>query len=258
MVSLRRIWPIATNTLREALRNRLLYTLLFFAVALIGFSILIASLSYVEGERIIQDLGLASIRLFSVGIAIFVGIGLIHGEVERRTIYTILAKPVRRSEFLLGKFLGLLLAVWLQLGLMSLAFAGVSLLVGAGLDLGYAAALGLVGVELMVVVAVATLFSSFTAPMLAALFSLGIYALGHLSRNLYFLGQESDAEGVREVATFIYRVLPDLETFNLSIQAVHGLAISGAEVGWAILYGAAYSAALLVLATFIFERRDLD
>ena len=258
MLSFRRIWPIATNTLREALRNRLLYTLLFFAVALIGFSILIASLSYVEGERIIQDLGLASIRLFSVGIAIFVGIGLIHGEVERRTIYTILAKPVRRSEFLLGKFLGLLLAVWLQLGLMSLAFAGVSLLVGADLDLGYAAALGLVGVELMVVVAVATLFSSFTAPMLAALFSLGIYALGHLSRNLYFLGQESDAEGVREVATFIYRVLPDLETFNLSIQAVHGLEISGAEVGWAILYGAAYSAALLVLATFIFERRDLD
>ncbi len=258
MLSFRRIWPIATNTLREALRNRLLYTLLFFAVALIGFSILIASLSYVEGERIIQDLGLASIRLFSVGIAIFVGIGLIHGEVERRTIYTILAKPVRRSEFLLGKFLGLLLAVWLQLGLMSLAFAGVSLLVGADLDLGYAAALGLVGVELMVVVAVATLFSSFTAPMLAALFSLGIYALGHLSRNLYFLGQESDAEGVREVATFIYRVLPDLETFNLSIQAVHGLAISGAEVGWAILYGAAYSAALLILATFIFERRDLD
>ena len=97
MVSLRRIWPIATNTLREALRSRLLYTLLFFAVGLIGFSILVASLSYVEGERIIQDLGLASIRLFSVGIAIFVGIGLIHGEVDRRTIYTILAKPVRRS-----------------------------------------------------------------------------------------------------------------------------------------------------------------
>ncbi|MCS5637944.1 MAG: ABC transporter permease subunit, partial [Myxococcota bacterium] len=179
-------------------------------------------------------------------------------EVDRRTIYTILAKPVRRSEFLLGKFLGLLLTVWLQLGLMSLAFAGVSLLVGAPLDLGYAAALGLVGVELMVVVAVATLFSSFTTPTLAALFSLGIYALGHLSRNLYFLGQESDAEGVRGVATFIYRALPDLETFNLSVQAVHGLAISGAQVGWAILYGAAYSVALLLLATFIFERRDLE
>ena len=258
MVSLRRIWPIATNTLREALRSRLLYTLLFYAVGLIGFSILVASLSYVEGERIIQDLGLASIRLFSVGIAIFVGIGLIHGEVDRRTIYTILAKPVRRSEFLLGKFLGLLLAVWLQLGLMSVAFAGVSLGVGAPLDLGYAAALGLVGIELMVVVAVATLFSAFTTPMLAALFSLGIYVLGHLSRNLYFLGQDSDAEGVRSVATFLYRVLPDLETFNLSIQAVHGLAIPASQVGWAILYGAAYSAALLLLAAFVFERRDLE
>jgi len=258
MVSLHRIWPIATNTLREALRSRLLYTLLFFAVGLIGFSILVASLSYVEGERIIQDLGLASIRLFSVGIAIFVGIGLIHGEVDRRTIYTILAKPVRRSEFLLGKFLGLLLAVWLQLGLMSVAFAGVSLGVGAPLDLGYAAALGLVGIELMVVVAVATLFSAFTTPMLAALFSLGIYVLGHLSRNLYFLGQDSDAEGVRSVATFLYRVLPDLETFNLSIQAVHGLAIPASQVGWAILYGAAYSAALLLLAAFVFERRDLE
>ena len=134
MNSVGRIWPIAMNTLREAIRHRLLYTLLFFAVTMIGFSVLIASLSYVEGERIIQDIGLASIRLFSVGIAIFVGIGLIHGEVDRRTIYTILSKPVTRSEFLLGKFIGLLLTVWLQLCLMALAFAAVSLLAGAPLD----------------------------------------------------------------------------------------------------------------------------
>jgi ABC-type transport system involved in multi-copper enzyme maturation permease subunit len=219
---------------------------------------LIASLSYVEGERIIQDIGLASIRLFSVGIAIFVGIGLIHGEVDRRTIYTILSKPVTRSEFLLGKFIGLLLTVWLQLCLMALAFAAVSLLAGAPLDLGYAAALFLVGVELMVVVAVATLFSSFSTPMLSAFFTLGIYALGHLSRNLYFLGQESEVENVRRAATLIYRLLPDLETFNLSIQAVHALPIPAAEVGWALLYGLAYTTALLALAAYIFNRRDLE
>ncbi|MCS5638671.1 MAG: ABC transporter permease [Myxococcota bacterium] len=256
--SLGRIVPIAINTLREAVRNRLLYTLLFFAVAMIGFSVLIASLSYVEGERIIQDMGLASIRLFSVGIAIFVGIGLIHGEVERRTIYTILSKPVTRSEFLLGKFWGLLVTVWIQLVLMALAFAAVSLLVGAGLHLGHAAALFLVGVELMVIVAVATLFSSFTTPMLSALFTLGIYALGHLSRNLYFLGQQSDAESVQRAASLIYRVLPDLESFNLSLEAAHGLPISGGDVTLATLYGVAYSAALLVLAAFIFHRRDLE
>ncbi len=258
MNSVGRIWPIAMNTLREAIRHRLLYTLLFFAVTMIGFSVLIASLSYVEGERIIQDIGLASIRLFSVGIAIFVGIGLIHGEVDRRTIYTILSKPVTRSEFLLGKFIGLLLTVWLQLCLMALAFAAVSLLAGAPLDLGYAAALFLVGIELMVVVAVATLFSSFSTPMLSAFFTLGIYALGHLSRNLYFLGQESEVENVRRAATLIYRLLPDLETFNLSIQAVHALPIPAAEVGWALLYGLAYTTALLALAAYIFNRRDLE
>ncbi|MDG2335136.1 MAG: ABC transporter permease [Myxococcota bacterium] len=256
--SLQRIWPIATNTVREAIRHRLLYTLLFFAVTMIGVAVLIASLSYVEGERIIQDIGLASIRLFSVGIAIFVGIGLIHGEVDRRTIYTILAKPVTRAEFLLGKFVGLLLTVWLQLLLMGLAFVGVSLLVGAPLDLGYAAALFLVGIELMVIVAVATLFSSFSTPMLSAFFTLGIYALGHLSRNLYFLGQEADVENVRRAATFLYRVLPDLETFNVSIQAVHGLPIPATEVGWAVLYGLAYTTALLSLAIYIFHRRDLE
>ena len=258
MNSVGRIWPIAMNTLREAIRHRLLYTLLFFAVTMIGFSVLIASLSYVEGERIIQDIGLASIRLFSVGIAIFVGIGLIHGEVDRRTIYTILSKPVTRSEFLLGKFIGLLLTVWLQLCLMALAFAAVSLLAGAPLDLGYAAALFLVGIELMVVVAVATLFSSFSTPMLSAFFTLGIYALGHLSRNLYFLGQESEVDNVRRAATLIYRLLPDLETFNLSIQAVHALPIPAAEVGWAVLYGLAYTTALLALAAYIFNRRDLE
>ena len=258
MNSVGRIWPIAMNTLREAIRHRLLYTLLFFAVTMIGFSVLIASLSYVEGERIIQDIGLASIRLFSVGIAIFVGIGLIHGEVDRRTIYTILSKPVTRSEFLLGKFIGLLLTVWLQLCLMALAFAAVSLLAGAPLDLGYAAALFLVGIELMVVVAVATLFSSFSTPMLSAFFTLGIYALGHLSRNLYFLGQESEVDNVRRAATLIYRLLPDLETFNLSIQAVHALPIPAAEVGWALLYGLAYTTALLALAAYIFNRRDLE
>ena len=257
MASLLRIWALATNTLREAIRNRPLYTLLFFAVGIIGISVLVASLSYVEGERIIQDVGMAAIRLFSVGIAIFVGIGLIHGEVERRTIYTILTKAVSRGEFLLGKFFGLLLTVWLQLSLMSLAFAIVSLLSGVPLDLGHGAALLLVAFELMLIVAVATLFSSFSTPILSALFSLGVYMLGHLSRDLRELGQQSDLEGVTEIATWIYRILPDLESFNLSIQAVHGLAISREEVILPILYALTYTAVLLFLAILIFRGRDL-
>jgi ABC-type transport system involved in multi-copper enzyme maturation permease subunit len=252
-----RIWAIATNTVREAIRNKLLYTLLFFAVGVIGTAVLIASLSYVEGERIIQDIGLSAIRLFGVGIAIFVGIGLIHGEVERRTVYTILSKPVSRTHFLLGKFLGLSLTVWLQLALMGAAFAAVSLSAGASMSSVHVTALLLVGLELMLIVAVATLFSSFTTPMLAALFTLGVYALGHLSRDLYHLGQQSDQESITQVATWIYRLLPDLETFNKTIEAAHGLPITAGEVGLSILYALGYTTALLAVASFIFQRRDM-
>ncbi len=257
MMRLSRIWAIATNTVREAIRNKLLYALLGFALAVIAVAVLVASLSYVEGARIIQDVGLGAIRLFSLGIAVFVGIGLIHGEVERRTIYTILAKPVSRADFLLGKYLGLVLTVWLQLALMAMAFVLVSLGSGAPLDGGHAAAMVLIAMELVVIVAIATLFSAFTTPMLATLFTLGIYAAGHLSRDLLRLGDQADSPALKTVSTWLYRVLPDLDSFNVTIQAVHGLPISASEVALPILYGAGYATALLIVAASIFSRRDM-
>lgn len=256
-MSLLRIWTIAFNTVREAIRNKLLYTLLFFAVAVITVAVLIASLSYVEGDRIIQDIGLAAIRLFSVGIAIFVGIGLIHGEVERRTIYTILSKSVSRTEFLVGKFFGLLLTVWLQLFFMSAAFAMVVISSGSSISSVHAAAIFMTGMELMIVVAVATLFSSFSTPMLAALFTLGIWSVGHLTRDMRALGQQADLEWVKRAAEWIYRVLPDLESFNLTIQAAHGLAISPEEIWLPMIYAIGYAIGLLFLASTIFQRRDM-
>ena len=257
MIRIQHVWPIATNTVREAVRNKLLYALLFFAVLVIGAAVVIASLSYVEGERIIQDIGLASIRLFSLGIAVFVGVGLIHGEVERRTIYTILSKPLSRAEFLIGKYLGLLMTVWLELACMGLAFVGVSWVTGATLDGGHAAALLLFAMELVIVVALATFFSAFTSPLLASLFTLGLWAAGHLSRDLYALGQQSESENFSLVSQALYKLLPDLESFNVSIQAVHGLPIAPAEIVWPILYALGYSIALLTAASWIFQGRDL-
>lgn len=252
-----RIAAIATNTVREAIRNKLLYTLLFFAVAVIGCAVLVGSLSYVEGERIIQDVGLASIRLFSLGIAVFVGIGLIHGEVERRTIQTILSKPVSRAEFLLGKYFGLLATVWMQVAIMGLAFVAVSLAAGAPLGSGVFWALVLHAMELAVVTAVATMFSAFTTPLLASLFTLGIWSVGHLSRELYALGKQSDQASVEWATAFLYRVLPDLESFNLSIEAVHGLPIESGRVFWPILLAVGYSTVLLFVATLVFQKRDM-
>ena len=145
MKALGRIVAIAMNTVREAIRHRVLYTLLFFALALIGTGVLLSTLTYVENERILQDVGFAAIRVFAVAIAIFVGIGLVHREVDRRTIFTILSKPISRSEFLLGKYAGLLLTLWLQILVMSVCFAAISWLSGAPLTATHAAALAMIG-----------------------------------------------------------------------------------------------------------------
>ena len=177
---IRSIAALAGNTVREAVRSRLFYTLLFFGMALILTGVLVSTLSYVESERIVQNVGLSAIRLLSVGIAIFLGVGVIHNEIDRRTIYTILSKPVSRAQFVLGKYLGLVATVELLLLAMSVAFALVSLGVGASLNAGFFAAFAVSTVELMVVVAIATLFSAFTTPMLASLFTVGIVLAGDL------------------------------------------------------------------------------
>jgi ABC-type transport system involved in multi-copper enzyme maturation permease subunit len=215
------------------------------------------ALSYTESERILQDIGIASIRLFSVAIAIFVGVGLIHKEVERRTVHTILSKPLSRAEFLLGKYLGLVLIIWLQMMIMVLFFAGLSELMGAPLGLSHLAAFALTAVELAVVVAIATLFSAFTTPMLASFFSCGLWIAGHLTRELRDHGAGSDQLIAREVTAWMHRILPDLESFNLSIEASHQLPVAASDVWLPALYGAGYVAILLVSAIAVFERRDL-
>jgi ABC-type transport system involved in multi-copper enzyme maturation permease subunit len=254
--SLRRILAIAENTVREAVRSRLLYTLLAFAVLMICAGVLLSTLSYVESERILQDVGFGAMRLFGVAIALFVGVGLIHREVERRTVYTILSKPLSRSEFLLGKFAGLVATVWMQLAIMALAFAAVSWGSGAPVGRGHAAACLLLGVELALVVAIATLFSAFTTPMLSSLFAGGLWVVGDLTRDLRAIGAGSELPEVRLATAWLHRVLPDLASFDLRIEAVHGLAITASDVALPLAYGVAYCAVVLVCAVAIFERRD--
>lgn len=247
---------VAQNTVREAIRNRVLYILLAFAIVMIGASVVLSNLSYVEQTRILQNLAFGAMRFFGAVIAIAVGINLIHREVDRRTVYTVLSKPVSRSEFLLGKYLGLVATIWMLVAVMFAAFVAVSFVGEASLDAGHAVVGLLVGMELAVVVAMATLFSSFTTPMLAALFTGGLYVAGHLTRDLRALGLQSGDETVIAVTRFLHRVLPDLESFNLTMQAVHHLPIAASDVLGAAGYGLAYTLVLLLGASLIFERRD--
>jgi ABC-type transport system involved in multi-copper enzyme maturation permease subunit len=251
-----RVVTIAWNTGREAVRSKLLYTLLFFALVLIFSSLVLAGISYVERDRILQDIGFASIRFFAIAIAIFVGVGLIHREVDRHTVYTILSKPLSRGEFLIGKYVGLVATLWLQTAIMIAAFAAVSLLRGAPLGVEHAAAFTLLAIELAVVVAIATLFSAFTTPLLATLFAGGVWIVGNLTRNLRDIGADSEVGAVRELTRLLYGVLPDLASFNLSLEAVHGLPVMASDVWLPVIYGSAYVTITLLCAVTIFERRD--
>ncbi len=255
-VRLSRIAVIARHTVRDAVRNKVLYVLLFFAMLLIGMSVLLASLSYVERERILQDVGLAAIRLFGAAIAVFIGVGLVHREVERRTIFTILSKPVFRADFLVGKYLGLLATLWLMLLVMSAGFLGVSVLTEAPIGSSTLVALGAVGMELAVLVSIATLFSCFATPFLASCYSVGFYLIGHMTRDLRAIGDASGSELVREATLWLHRLLPDLESFNWTIEAVHGLPIAASDVAFATVMGAAWCVAFLTIAVLVFERRD--
>jgi len=256
MSALLRIGTIAVNTVREAVRNKLLYALLLFAVMLILSGVFLANLSYVESERILQDIGMSAIRLLGVAIAIFVGVGLIHKEVDRRTVFTILAKPLSRAEFLLGKFAGLVLTIWMQMAIMVFVFAGISLAMGAPLTPGHGAAFVLLGMELAVMVAIATFFSAFTSPMLASFFSGGLWLVGNLTRDLRDIGAQSPVESVQTLTRWLHRVLPDLDAFNLTIEAAHGLPVAASDVWLPLAYGLGYSAVVLVGAVALFERRD--
>jgi ABC-type transport system involved in multi-copper enzyme maturation permease subunit len=247
---------LAQNTLRESIRNKIAYALLFFAVLMIASGAIVASLSYVEGERMLQDVGLAAIRLFGVAIAIFVGIQLVYREVERRTVYTILAKPVSRGQFVLGKFAGLTATIWMQTVCMGVAFALVSLAAGAPLAWQHIAFGLLVAVELALVVALATLFSTFTTPMLAAFFTTGFWAVGQLSRELRDLGAASGVPGLHALTALVYRVLPDMQSFDLAVETAHLLPLTASDVLLPVAYGFGYTTLVLLIAVAIIERRD--
>jgi Cu-processing system permease protein len=247
---------IAGNTWRDAIRSKVLYVLLFFALLLIGTSAALSTLSYVERDRILQDVSFGAIRFFGAAIAIFVGVGLVHREVDQRTIFTILSKPVERSAFIAGKYLGLVATLWVLLAIMAAWFVGMSLASAAPLDAGHATALGLIALEFAVVVAFATMFSSFATPFLAGCYSLGIYLVGHLTRDLYAIGQTSSSGVTQTLTLWVKRVMPDLEAFNRTIDAVHGLPILPQEALWAAAMGVAWVLGCLLVAVMTFERRD--
>lgn len=250
---------VAVAVFRESVRDRVFYNLVLFALLLVGASIVIGQLTAGQDVKIIKDLGLSATSLFGVFIAIFVGVGLVYKEIERRTLYAIFSKPVGRGEFLLGKYAGLCLTLAVNVAVMG---AGVSLAliyVRGGWDelaLRIWPAVALLYVELMILVAVALLFSSFSSPALSALLTFFAFVIGHFSAELKSLATSVGSGAARAFFTALYYLLPNLSNYAYITDASHGRTPAAANFMGAVLYGLVYIAVLLSASTLIFKRRN--
>jgi ABC-type transport system involved in multi-copper enzyme maturation permease subunit len=261
---------IAINVFKESVRDKVLYNLVAFAVLLMVSTYLLGQLTAGQDIKIIKDLGLAAISLFGLMIAVFIGIGLVWKEVDKRSIYGILSKPVRRHEFVLGKFFGLVLTLTVNVAVMTVAFYGVLALNAwlatpgalAGLsapatDPALLKAILLIGVELVLVTAIALFFSTFSSPFLSAGLTVGLWVIGHFNTDLRNFGAVVDSRAAEWLTRSLYYVLPNFAAFDVKAEVVWGVPVPASDVALTVLYGLVYVSLLLTAAVTTFSRRDL-
>ena len=254
-----RILAIAGNAFREAVRDRVLYNLVLFVLLLTAAAIFIGELSGGQERKIIVDLGLSAMLLFGVFISIFVGIGLVYKEIERRTVYAIFSKPVARGEFILGKYLGLCLTLLVNVVLMGAGISLALIYVSRGLDplaLSIWPAVFLIYFELTILTAVALLFSSFSSPALSALLTFFVFIIGHFSSDLKGLAASLGSTAARVFFTTIYYLLPNLANYSFVTPAAHGHVPGVQYLGGSILYALLYITVILAATILIFSRRN--
>jgi ABC-type transport system involved in multi-copper enzyme maturation permease subunit len=308
MSSVGPLYAIAINTFREAVRDKVLYGVLGFGCAVLFFTLAIAELSLNQQARVIEDVGLASISLFSVIVSVFLGSSLLYKEIERKTLYVILPKPISRTEFLLGKYFGIVLTAMVFIGLMgslqlwiTAVQAGANPLLVLGVLLGLAGLLGLslwrasdrtavlvpfalvalcasaalvsttegrlqpvlaqlalILIEVLVLTAVALLFSSFSTPFLTGVFTLGVWLAGRAADDMATIKTKAVGETLKKLLHVASEVLPNLQLYmpGRTLLSGEGSVPLWQYVGQSSLYGLLYSTLLLVFATLIFRRRD--
>lgn len=247
---------IAGNTFQETIRDRVMYNILFFAVFIIGISLVIGSWSLNQQVKLVKDFGLAAMSIFGLLIAVFIGIRLIYQDIERKTIYMLVTKPIHRWQIVLGKYAGLLLTVFANIFVMTVSLLVVDLLIEHHVDWGLLPGILLILFEIMLVVAWALFFSSFTSPMLSAVLTVMIFIAGHLSPGLKLFTQLHPENASNRILLFIYAILPNLENFNIKTAVVEHLALPPLTVPNAVLYGIAYSGILLIATSLILEKRN--
>ena len=251
---------VAVNTFREAVRDRVLYNLIFFALMMMAAAVLVGGVSIGIERDVIVNLGLTAISLFGIVMAIFIGVGLVYKEIEKRTLYSVLAKPIQRWQFLVGKFVGLLLTLAVNTVLMAIGLSAALFYVTRKFEPGdgtIVIAIYFILLELALITALALFFSCFSSPILSTLYTLGIYVAGVFSPDIRDIGIVTSSPVVKAVAKFIYYVLPNFHNFNTIAAAAHSETIPPALIWQNTAYASLYVIVVLIAASVMFSGRDL-
>lgn len=254
-----RILHIARNTFREAVRDRVLYNLVLFALLMMAAAILFGQISIGIERVVIINLGLSAISIFGSLIATFIGIGLVSKEIEKRTLYTVLAHPVRRWEFIAGKFCGLAGTLTVNTAVMTIGVFGALWYVAHPLtrgDLGLLGAIYCIALQLVILTAIALLFSSFSSPVLSAVFSLALFVIGSFDQDLHAFAAMAHG-ATRAIVTAVAYVIPNFAALNFITAASHGINVTAHALLMNTAYAVLYCVTALAGATAIFERRNL-
>jgi ABC-type transport system involved in multi-copper enzyme maturation permease subunit len=254
-----RIACIASNTFREAVRDRVLYNLIAFALLLSGAAVLVGQISIDIERLVVVNLGLTAVSLFGVVIAIFVGIGLVSKEIEKRTLYTVLSRPVRRWEFIVGKFFGLSTTLFVNTFFMAVGFFAALLLLVQHFqraDGWIVAALWFIVLQFVIVTAIALLFSSFSSPLLSAVFTLALFVIGNFAQDLRSFGGGMKG-ATKWLALGIAHIVPNFASFNIASSVAHGEPLAHSLILWNTGYAILYSAVAVAGAVIVFENRNL-
>ncbi|MFP4165243.1 MAG: ABC transporter permease [Chitinispirillaceae bacterium] len=255
---MRTIALVAVNTFKETVRNKILYNILLVAAVVLLVALSFGDLSVMSRVQVMTDFGLATMSLTGLLLAVFIGVGMLGSEIASKTIYGVLSKPVDRTQFLVGKFFGLLSTLILNFLLIAVVFFGaITFLTGRMPDPAIFQAVFLLMIEMSVIIAASMLCSTFTTPTLAAIFTLAFYAAGHLNDLLSLSANAQVSPVLGGILKMINYILPNLEHFNIRTQVIFDLPVPEGLVGYAVLYGVLYSALLLFFSSVLFSRKDL-
>ena len=254
------VGPVAWNTFREAVRDRVLYNLVFFALLMMVSAIFMGQISLEIETIVIVTVGLSAVSMIGLLIAVFTGVGLVSKEIDKRTLYALLSKPVRRWEFLVGKFGGLVLTLAVNTAAMAVGLFLALLYVKHSLERGDTAvfvAVYFIWLKIAIVIALALLFSCFTSQLLAILFTAGLYVAGLFVTQMRNLSGSKLAPITQTFFSWVSYVLPNFENFNVMAAAAHGRSVPGSLILQNTAYAILYCGIVLAAATVVFSRRNL-